>query len=328
MKEYMPECLKTALLTNPLVLADAGAAGGIHDRWSLLGQGLKVIGFEPDNRAFDELINTPERVWINAALGQTESVLSLKVTRHQTNTSLLEPNYSLVNKIHQNPSDFDVIQEIPVTSTTLDKASESVGLAINVLKIDTQGTELSILKGASKSLATSLQVVEVEVEFVDLYQGQPLFGDIDSYMRSYGFILFDVGNLTYQKWSGVSDWGGRKGQLISADALYFRKPENLHQINGNSSSMLTSLAHFWAACTVYGYLELGVEATRLLIKTDLLAIEEKNELENFIKKLTFKSGFPAIRGRGRLASVLRRFADKIEPRHHSLWVNPLGNRIS
>ena len=42
MKEFVSECLKTALVTNPLVLADAGAAGGIHDRWFALGPGAKI----------------------------------------------------------------------------------------------------------------------------------------------------------------------------------------------------------------------------------------------------------------------------------------------
>ena len=34
--------------------------------------------------------------------------------------------------------------------------------------------------------------VEVEVEFIEMYQDQPLFNEVDSFMRERGFYLFDL----------------------------------------------------------------------------------------------------------------------------------------
>lgn len=326
MKQFIPQCLYEVLLRDPLVLADAGAAGGIHDRWSLLKDGLKVLGFEPDSRAFEELNSTAGQQWINAALGECEGELTLRVTRHQTNTSLLEPNYALINRVHKNPSDFDVVREVVVTATTLDKASADTGLSICALKIDTQGSELSILRGAQNQLAGTLHVVEIEVEFAHLYQGQPLFGDVDAFMRDRGFVLIDLGNLTYQKWNGDGAVGGRKGQLIAADALYFRSPESLSDLALKSGSGIVYLAHYWAACAAYGYAELALEAALLLDQSGLIPDGTVDELRAFERGLRSPSMVPSIRGRGRLASLLRSFANKVEPRAHSVWINPLGNR--
>ena len=57
------------------------------------------------------------------------------------------------------------------------------------LSIDTQGTELAILKGAEKAINTTVVAVSIEVSFAPLYEGVPLFGELDNYLRSKGFIL-------------------------------------------------------------------------------------------------------------------------------------------
>eukprot|EP00660_Eupelagonema_oceanica_P019425 gene19425-biopygen2154 len=48
------------------------------------------------------------------------------------------------------------------------------------------GAELAVLRGAVVALAECV-VVEVEVEFAQLYVGQPLFADVDAFLRSQGF---------------------------------------------------------------------------------------------------------------------------------------------
>lgn len=57
---------------------------------------------------------------------------------------------------------------------------------IDFLKMDVQGGELSVLQGAQRLLTDTL-VVQAEVEFVPLYQGQPLFTDVDGFLRAAGF---------------------------------------------------------------------------------------------------------------------------------------------
>lgn len=321
----MPPCLYALLPTHPIVLADAGAAGGIHERWLTLGEGLKVLGFEPDRRAFDVLPKLDNRVWINAALADHEGEAALLVTRHQTNTSLIPPNRPIVDRIYQNPSDFDVVKEVTVPCTTLDTASRAARLDVTALKADTQGTELAILRGGERCLRETLLAVELEVEFTQLYSGQPLFADVDAFMRERGFMLFDLGNLLCHKWRRSSHIGGRKGQLLAADALYFRTPESLLDLSGSSPDRGVLLARYWAVCAAYGYADLAYEVALEQANAGLIPNTIEVGIKAWAEAVSRKTGLPALRGRGRAASWMRKLADHVDAKHHSLWINPLGN---
>ncbi len=56
------------------------------------------------------------------------------------------------------------------------------------LSLDTQGSELEILSGSPRSTGGALAVV-CEVEFLPLYRGQPLFGDVTAFMHAAGFVF-------------------------------------------------------------------------------------------------------------------------------------------
>ena len=57
-----------------------------------------------------------------------------------------------------------------------------------LLKIDVQGFELEVLKGAT-GLLPNLDAVYVEASYVELYEGQALHEEIERYLTDAGFIL-------------------------------------------------------------------------------------------------------------------------------------------
>ena len=74
-----------------------------------------------------------------------------------------------------------LVAEHSVATTRLDDIN---GIEkIDFIKLDVQGSELTILSNAKRLLESCL-LVQVEVEFVELYEGQPLFSDVDNFMRS------------------------------------------------------------------------------------------------------------------------------------------------
>jgi hypothetical protein len=78
---------------------------------------------------------------------------------------------------------------VEVETVSLDAACARESLpAADFLKIDTQGSELDILRGAEQSLKAAA-MVELEVEFVEVYKGQPLFHDVSQFMADRGFEL-------------------------------------------------------------------------------------------------------------------------------------------
>jgi len=79
------------------------------------------------------------------------------------------------------------------------------------LKIDVQGYELEVLRGALKALRHCAYVF-VECSEVSLYEGQALRPEVQSFLEKQGFLLRSRHNETYDK----------KGNLIQADYLFDR----------------------------------------------------------------------------------------------------------
>ena len=101
-------------------------------------------------------------------------------------------------------------------------------LDVDFVKLGTQGSELNILQGAATILKQSVFGHEIEVCFNELYQGTPLFSDIDLFVRQFGFDLIDLRTVSWKRTVGANV-GNSKGQLVFADALYFKQPQHIRK---------------------------------------------------------------------------------------------------
>jgi FkbM family methyltransferase len=79
----------------------------------------------------------------------------------------------------------------------------------DILKLDTQGSELRALFGAFEILQT-VKAIYCEVSFVPIYQGGPMYHHIAQFVEDAGFRLFRLYFPTHAK----------DGQLRQADALF------------------------------------------------------------------------------------------------------------
>ena len=67
---------------------------------------------------------------------------------------------------------------------------------IHFLKVDVQGAERDVIKGATGALSEQkIDLVYMEVLFVDIYKGAYLFHQLCSQMSRYGYDLFDIYGL-------------------------------------------------------------------------------------------------------------------------------------
>lgn len=64
----------------------------------------------------------------------------------------------------------------------------------DLIKLDVQGYELEVLKGASTALATAKAVL-MEVTILELYQKNPILSDVTAFMREQGFRAYDICSL-------------------------------------------------------------------------------------------------------------------------------------
>jgi len=115
------------------------------------------------------------------------------------------------------PGRFDVVGKTTVDAVTLDSVIRD--RKCDFIKIDTQGGELEILKGATRTLRNCIGL-ECEVWFAPVYYGAPVFGDICAFMKEHGFEFVDFINI--YRWE--QDVFTSVGRCIFGDALFLRMP--------------------------------------------------------------------------------------------------------
>lgn len=202
--------------------------------WSILAPNLKIYGFDADEDACNaanadlELrqINWTEK-HIPLAISSSVGNSTLYVTQSADCSSLYPPNEPYVERLYGYKDSLKVDLTVEIETTNLDTFCREEGIEeVDFIQVDVQGAELDVLRGASQILENSLLGVQVEVEFSPLYANQPLFADVDVYLRNYDFTLFDL--FTDQQWCRVTRASApiysssRRGQLIWANACYLR----------------------------------------------------------------------------------------------------------
>jgi hypothetical protein len=65
----------------------------------------------------------------------------------------------------------------------------------DLLKLDVQGYELEVLKGAEKALR-QMSAILIEVNFIDIHKGAPLIDELVLFLRDKGFVAYDICALT------------------------------------------------------------------------------------------------------------------------------------
>ena len=207
---------------------------------------IEVIGFEANISEYLKLKNKINEKYLNYCLGDgTEK--TLYITRYPGCTSLYEPNSEIINLFTNIGTDeggnFRVIEEKKIKTHKLQEIKEIN--KVDVVKIDTQGSELDILKNFEKKIKKVL-IIESEVEFIELYKNQPLFSDIQNFLSKNGFTLhklIDIGGRPFRPWVVNNDPVFPMSQLLWADAIFVRDFSKLDRFSNEDLLKISLFLH-------------------------------------------------------------------------------------
>jgi len=209
----------------PRIFLDGGACRG--DFTALLAAEFadaQIHAFEPDpsssaciEKRFADVSRV--RVW-NLALHESVGGADLQVHADPGTSSLLARPTG--DRRYYASSD-RVVETVPVPTVTLDAfIEEHAAAGIALLKLDTQGSELAILRGARRALAgAAIDVIYTEFFVVPHYAGAPLLGDIMNHLAQFHYSLFDL-------FKGPN---ARNGQLRFGDAIFVSEPFRAHHLD-------------------------------------------------------------------------------------------------
>ncbi|MEE2688936.1 MAG: FkbM family methyltransferase [Pseudomonadota bacterium] len=208
---------------------DVGAMVEGRPRYEALSrQGLcRVTGFE---------INQAEIPAVEAALPHGSKVLpyalgdgrqaTLHVTLYRGCSSLFEPNPDVIELFASisttwEDGNFRVVDRVQVETHRLDDIESCP--PPDYAKFDIQGAELMVMENGMEKLARAV-VIETEVEFLEIYKGQPLFSDIQSFLKRHGFVLHKMVDIEGRNFRPMlTDYSAdATSQFLWADAVFVR----------------------------------------------------------------------------------------------------------
>jgi FkbM family methyltransferase len=204
----------------------------------------EIVGFEPVRAECDKLnaAASESKVYLPYAVGDGAKRV-LHICNFPMTSSLYEPNTDLVEKFQNLANVMEVVEKQEVETRRLDDIQEVADP--DYLKLDVQGAELDVLNGAATSLAQAV-VVHTEVEFVPLYKGQPLFGDVDQRLREAGFQFHKFGGIsgrTFKPLVANKNINEALSQQLWADAVYVKDFMALDLLSVSKLLKLATILH-------------------------------------------------------------------------------------
>lgn len=195
----------------PHTIIDCGAYDG---QWALTFKKIfprsKILMIEanPDEEKNLQKIKSRHPATMDYAIALLGEYSNRRATFYQmgTGSSIFEEQSNIPRKA------------LTLTTKTLDEVvSEKKIHGVDFVKLDVQGYELEVLKGAGQTLK-NVEIILMEAAFLEYNKGAPLVSDVVYFMNDLGFIIYDIGTIF--RWSEDS-------ALLQADLIFVKRDSPL-----------------------------------------------------------------------------------------------------
>jgi FkbM family methyltransferase len=168
---------------SPHTVIDVGALDGL---WSNLARetwpASRIVMIEPNKRKeLDLVAETIGGIVYSELLGATDGV-KVPFNVMESGSSVMSENSPIARVVETR------------TLTTLDSLELALSGNSNFLKVDVQGYELEVLKGASRSL-TAFEAILLEVSLIEINKGAPLLHEVVAFMAQLDFVAAEISEI-------------------------------------------------------------------------------------------------------------------------------------
>lgn len=277
---------------NTFTIVDVGSRGAPPPEFDQIRRFARYIGFDASDSAQTHSRQDSAR-WldykiIQAFIGEQDAKIEFKNFTDGGLSSCFEPNPEYVREFAP-LTRVDSREEVRTVS--LRQAVGEDMRRVDYLKLDTQGSELTILKSDGVS---SIPLIEVEVEFIEVYEGQPLFDEVFSHMVSKGYRLLWL-TRHFGSPHGSGYFG--RGSLVFGEALFGLSP---NKAVGLSDS---EFGNYLALLAVLGHVDY---ASHLLQLRHDLAPSIEEYLKSVFQAFTSHGRGPLVHSKSLVSSILEK----------------------
>jgi FkbM family methyltransferase len=278
-----------------LNFVDVGARNGSYLLPEPYANRCKLVGFEPNSEEFDKLLSGktdakaagifeprfkekeyfPSALWdsggkkkLNITVGAGASTLMGAVEKNIVQNIWRERDRTrgYYQSVHR------TVKVEQISCATLDDVWSGNSELIDILKLDVEGAELNVLKGAKKLLKDErVLIVYSEFLFVPLYKRRVLLGHQQVFLDELGYRLIAL-NLDHAPYS----WGpttirceNDRWMTYAGDAIFVLDPDR-------NALDTDSIYRLGLACMGLGFNAFGLN---LIKKSGLVSIKEIEAIE-------------------------------------------------
>jgi FkbM family methyltransferase len=182
---------------------DVGANNGGYREFLrvFVGYRGRIVSFEPVASVYRALeasaAGDPNWRGFPIALGDSDGELPINVASKTTMSSFLQPDTATLKGLGYSHlvevSDVVRTEAVPVRrlDSIIDEVLEGRADSRIFLKCDTQGFDMKVMAGASRSLASSM-AVQIELSFKPIYENAPAYGEVLERMTCAGYDVCGI----------------------------------------------------------------------------------------------------------------------------------------
>lgn len=206
-----------ALNSNPIIFDVGAYHGHVASRYKSLFPDSTIYCFEPFAESFKHLhanfSNNPSFKLFQLGLSDTSGKSFFHSNQFEMTNSILESDVK--GNLTWGDGLLETKEVVEIETKTIDQVVSELGIeSIDILKMDVQGAEFKVIKGAENFLAKGgVKMVYTEIITMPTYIGQLGLEDTLMLFNEVGFQLVGLYNYSYSS----------PGQLRQVDAVFIKK---------------------------------------------------------------------------------------------------------